>query len=70
MQLITFQPTGSTFQALMEKYSDGEAMQTIQSVFYSELVSRAVQTVREMKQGKDEGDLITPQLLTLLWFRG
>ena len=54
----------------MEKYSDGETQQTIQSVFYAELVSKAVQTVTEMKQGKDEEDLITPQSFTLLWFRG
>ena len=51
-QLITFNPTVSSFQALIEKFPGGEEEQTLQSVFYAELVSRAVQAVSELKQGK------------------
>ena len=51
-QIITFNPSLSSYQALTDKFSAGEEKMAIQSVFYAELVTGAVQTVMKLKQGK------------------
>ena len=68
VQIISFNPTVSSFQAMISKFSAGEEPHTPQSVFYADLVTRAVQTVRKMKQGQV---ILTDQLVPIFpYFRG
>ena len=49
-QLIQFKPSDSPLQSLRTKYQLADSA-SIQSVFYAELVSQAVASVKQMKQG-------------------